>query len=109
MGGRNYKRTGKPRGGARRGSGRKKGAIGKARQQAQAAAKRAGVTPLDYMLAVMNRPGKDPKTLARRDAMAVAAAPYVHPKLAAIEHSGNIGNKTHEEALDELEDDADGK
>lgn len=95
-------------GGARKGAGRKKGAIGKARIEAQAAAKRAGVTPLDYMLGVLNSKGKSLKLLARRDAMAVAAAPYVHPKLAAIEHSGNIGNKTHEEALDELDEDGAG-
>ena len=35
--------------------------------------------PLDYMLAVMNDPSAD---AARRDRMAVAAAPYLHPKVA---------------------------
>lgn len=38
--------------------------------------------PLDYMLRVM-RDKKQPDQ--RRDAMAVAAAPYVHPKLAAVQ------------------------
>ena len=28
---------------------------------------------------------------ARRDAMAIAAAPYVHPRLAAITHEGELG------------------
>lgn len=36
-------------------------------------------TPLDYMLAVVNDPTID---AARRDRMAVAAAPYLHPKVA---------------------------
>ena len=36
--------------------------------------------PLDYMLAVV----RDPATpVERRDKLAIAAAPYVHPKLAA--------------------------
>jgi hypothetical protein len=34
--------------------------------------------PLDHMLAVMRDPAADQK---RRDAMAMAAAPYLHPKL----------------------------
>jgi hypothetical protein len=29
----------------------------------------------------------------RRDEMAKAAAPYVHPRLAAVEHAGTIGGK----------------
>ena len=39
--------------------------------------------PLEYMLAVMNDPDADP---VRRDRMAIAAAPYVHPK---VEERGN--------------------
>jgi hypothetical protein len=50
-----------------------------------AKAEAAGETPLEYMLRVM-RTSEDTK---RKDAMAIAAAPFVHPKLAAIEHSGN--------------------
>ena len=45
-------------------------------------AKEAGLTPLEYMLKVM----RDPETLPqRRDDMAKACAPYVHPKLAAVD------------------------
>ena len=42
-------------------------------------AKAAQLTPLDYMLKVMN----DDKELdkARKDRMAVSAAPYVHPRV----------------------------
>ncbi len=36
------------------------------------------IEPLAYMLKVMNDPGIDP---SRRDRMAVAAAPYLHPKV----------------------------
>jgi len=50
------------------------------------AAQAGGQLPLDYMLAVM----RDPKAPAkRRDEMAKAAAPYLHSKLASIEHSGS--------------------
>jgi hypothetical protein len=45
-----------------------------------------GETPLEYMLRVMRNNQADEK---RRDMMAVAAAPFLHPKLAAVEHSGN--------------------
>jgi hypothetical protein len=39
--------------------------------------------PLDYMIRVMRDPTTEPH---RRDAMAKAAAPYLHPQLAAIHH-----------------------
>ena len=38
--------------------------------------------PLDYMLSVMRDTAADSK---RRDAMAMAAAPYLHPRLTAID------------------------
>ena len=36
-----------------------------------------GRSPLDYMLAVVNDPAA---SVSRRDRMAIAAAPYVHPR-----------------------------
>ena len=48
----------------------------------------SGETPLDYMLRVMRDPASDDE---RRDQMAKAAAPYVHPRLAAIQHTGKDG------------------
>jgi hypothetical protein len=45
------------------------------------AAEAGGEMPLDYMLTVMRDPKADDK---RRDAMAMAAAPYLHPKLSTI-------------------------
>ena len=42
------------------------------------AAINAGMTPLEYMLAVMRDPGADQ---VRRDRMAMAAAPYCHGRM----------------------------
>lgn len=47
-----------------------------------------GITPLDYMLSVMRDEAEEP---TRRADMAKAAAPFVHPRLAAIEHTGKDG------------------
>jgi hypothetical protein len=47
-----------------------------------------GVTPLDYLLHVMRDP-KMPR--AMRFEAARVAAPYVHPRLQAVEHSGKAG------------------
>jgi hypothetical protein len=76
------------KGGKRREAGRKAKLPDKAtiaRQQAVAA---SGETPLEYMLRVMRDPSSDDQ---RRDQMARAAAPYVHSKLTAIEHTGKDG------------------
>ena len=51
-----------------------------------------GITPLEFLLAVMRDPKAPPA--ARTDA-AKAAAPYVHPRLSAIELDlGNIDEVT---------------
>jgi hypothetical protein len=46
------------------------------------------MTPLEYMLKVMRDPAAEE---GRRDEMARAAAPYLHPKLQSITHKGKIG------------------
>lgn len=75
------------RGGKRPGAGRKRGSGGggkattKTREIANKAAAE-GLTPLEYLLAVLRNPKAEPH--ARLDA-AKAAAPYVHPRLAPIE------------------------
>jgi hypothetical protein len=66
----------------RKTGGRNKGTRNRATEEARAAAKATGALPLDYMLGVMRDPKADHK---RRDAMAVAAAPYLHPKLSPVE------------------------
>jgi hypothetical protein len=66
----------------RKTGGRQKGVRNRATAEARAAAEATGILPLDYMLSVMRDDKVEPK---RRDAMAMAAAPYVHPKLSAVE------------------------
>lgn len=66
----------------RKTGGRQKGTRNRATAEARAAAEATGILPLDYMLTVM----RDPKAEAkRRDPMAMAAAPYLHPKLSTVE------------------------
>jgi hypothetical protein len=52
-----------------------------------AAIEQSGLTPLDFLLQLM-RDAEQPLGL-RADA-AKNAAPYVHPRLAAVEHSGKV-------------------
>lgn len=71
-------------GGARPGAGRKKGGVN--RLTAEAVAKgNDGLSPLDYMLAVLRDTKESPD---RRLDAAKAAAPYVHPKRAPVDGDG---------------------
>lgn len=74
------------RGGARPGSGRPRGAATKRTREIADRAAEEGVTPLEFLLNVMN--DVDKEFNHRLDA-AKAAAPYVHAKLATID----VGNK----------------
>ena len=67
------------RGGSRPGSGRPKRSAQSRRNRILTAPAPGRMSPLDYMLSVMNDPGVDD---ARRDRMAVAAASYVHVRAA---------------------------
>lgn len=73
----------------RKTGGRTKGVPNKATAAKAAAVEASGLTPLDYMLSVM----RDTKAAqdVRLDA-ANKAAPYVHPKLSSIEHTGAGGD-----------------
>lgn len=70
-------------GGYRAGAGRPKGAKApkakpiKVAADIKKAARQSGMSPLDYMLTVMNDESSDSE---RRDRMAIAAAPFVHPR-----------------------------
>jgi hypothetical protein len=64
------------RGGFRPGAGRPKGRTGKTKTIPITTAGES-LTPLQFMLRVLNDPKQDPDMRAR---MAIAAAPYVHPK-----------------------------
>jgi hypothetical protein len=66
----------------RKTGGRQKGTRNCATAEARAAAEATGTLPLDYMLMVMRDPKAESK---RRDAMAMAAAPYLHPKVSPVE------------------------
>jgi hypothetical protein len=89
------------RGGRREGAGRKPGSKTKKTQLLAEAAKEAGISPLEYMLAVL----RDPKAeTERRDEMAKAAAPYIHPRLSNVE--AKIDVTGHEAALAEIEEHA---
>jgi hypothetical protein len=67
--------------------GRQSGVANKRTREIVDAAIREGLTPLEYMLAVLRDENADPE---RRDEMAKAAAPYIHPRLASIEASHRI-------------------
>lgn len=88
----------KGRGGARKGAGRKAGATTKRSQEIAARSFEDGISPLEYMLEVMRKKISDEmepesmwKAMAMKFEAAKAAAPYMHPRLAAIEHTGSGG------------------
>jgi hypothetical protein len=86
-------------GGKRPGAGRKPGIPNRATIARQAEVAASGQTPLDYMLGVMRDKKADKD---RRDRMAAAVAPYVHPKLSAVDHSGSL-TLTLEDMLDAID------
>lgn len=75
------------RGGARPGAGRPRkeaGSVPAVKNEAAANRPRkslGGLTPLEYMLSVMNDDDQEP---TRRDRMAMAAAPYVHARASDV-------------------------
>jgi len=77
------------RGGKRQGAGRKKGSLSVRTQEIVAAAAAEGVTPLEFMLSVLRDPNQ---THDERFKAAIQAAPYMHPRLAAVQHSGDEDN-----------------
>lgn len=72
----------------RKTGGRTKGTPNKSNMVRLAELEAGGELPRDYMLRVMRDKTVDHD---RRDRMAVAVAPYIHNKLAAIEHTGKDG------------------
>ncbi len=92
------------RGGARLGAGRKKGSLtAKTRVVAEKAAA-TGLTPLEVMVKAMRRHAK-----ANRwdEAASIAkdAAPYMHPKLSAVAHTGPNGGPISTVDLTNVTDD----
>ena len=71
-----------------KGVGRKPGTANTRTREIADKAAQEGITPLEYMLAVMR---DETAETAHRHDMAKAAAPYIHPRLAAMEHKGPDG------------------
>jgi hypothetical protein len=87
-----------PRGGRRQGAGRKPGAATKKTREAANLILASGTTPLGYFQGLLEG------TMAFDEVKfeaAKAAAPYVHARLAAVEHSGHIGGKRASEVGDD--------
>ena len=76
------------KGGKRQGAGRKVGSATKKTAELAIKAAAEGLSPLDYMLQRMRDEDEVP---AVRGDMAKAAAPYCHPRLNAVEHTGKGG------------------
>lgn len=82
------------RGGYRVGSGgRKAGELSVEDEVAQREHKE--MTPLEYMLAVMNDPNAEE---SRRDRMSIAAAPFVHPRAGEVGKKEKKAEAAHEAA-----------
>lgn len=86
------------RGGARKGAGRKKGSATKRTREIADNAAKDGITPLEFMLQVMRTEPSEKlegpqliSALMLRFEAAKAAAPYIHPKLSSVEHTGKDG------------------
>lgn len=78
------------RGGYRPGSGRKAGSTTKKTREIADKAIQDGISPLEVMLEAM-REFRSAGDLEKAAGFAKDAAPYIHPRLAAIEHSGKDG------------------
>jgi hypothetical protein len=100
----------KSKGGKRPGAGRKTGSLTKRTRQIAEAVATQGITPLEVMMKVMHQLYEEAsnvqeeelgdKTLANEARIKLLnmaatvgrhAAPYVHPRLSAIEHTGKDG------------------
>jgi hypothetical protein len=97
------------RGGARPNAGRKAGSATKRTREIADKAMAEGVSPLEFMLAIMRaEPGDidDARLLADHQAMrfeaAKAAAPYIHPRLSSVEMDAKVTTRTLAEELAEL-------
>lgn len=85
-------------GGKRAGAGRKPGSKNKRTAAIAQKAAAKGITPLEYMLKVMREPVPKGASVEEKITMmgmrfeaAKAAAPYVHPRLSTVAHTGEGG------------------
>lgn len=78
------------RGGHRKGAGRPRGAATRRTREIADKASKDGLTPLEVMLKAM-REHADNKDWDAAASIAKDAAPYMHAKLASVQHSGPNG------------------
>lgn len=85
-------------GGARKGSGRKPGGLNKLTREIAAAAAAEGITPLEVLVNSMrvawDKSQTDPAYLSMAISCAEKAAPYMHARIASVQH--NIGGQDGE-------------
>lgn len=79
-----------PRGGKRPGAGRPKGCQTKRRREVAQRAVAEGITPIEVMLTAMKESMAD-GNMTDAAKYAQMAAPYIHPRLQAIQHTGREG------------------
>jgi hypothetical protein len=82
--------TNSTRGGARKNAGRKAGAATRKTREIADRAALQGITPLEVMLEAMNS-FRDKGDIEKAAGFAKDAAPYIHPRLAAVELTGKDG------------------
>ena len=90
------------RGGKRMGAGRPKGAVTKKTQEIAAQALADGVSPLEVMLRAM-RDAYAQGELTTSAGFAKLAAPYCHPRLNAVAHTGKDDGPIKIEDMSNLE------
>lgn len=78
------------RGGSRPNAGRKKGSANRKTREIADKVAESGITPLEVMIEAMLSM-RESGEIEKAASIAKDAAPYVHPRLAAIEHSGKGG------------------
>ena len=78
------------RGGARAGAGRPKGAKNKKNREIANRLLASGKTPLEYMASIVESDDPNIPMQLKLEA-AKAAAPYMHPRLNAVQHTGPDG------------------
>jgi len=97
------------RGGPRKNAGRKPGSATKKTREIADMAAANGITPLEFMLNVMRQ--EPPETederlrqsyVAMQFEAAKAAAPYIHPKLSAVEMNAKVTTRSLDQELAEL-------
>ncbi len=88
------------RGGKRPGAGRRKGSTTTRTREIAEQAFEKGVTPLEFMLSIMRDEAADQPV--RLDA-AKSCAPYIHPRLAAVQVTGKDGAPIEVSDVSDLE------